>query len=105
MVRALWQAIQDINNLLDDPEWRQRGAQIGAALKALGEWMIAQFSGVGAATDDEVDLDETISQVTQFLERQQVPIPVMAADQSRFERLLALLEIAGPLLFKILLLK
>ncbi|TXH44121.1 MAG: hypothetical protein E6Q97_33210 [Desulfurellales bacterium] len=103
MVRALWQAIQDINNLLDDPEWRQRGAQIGAALKAIGEWMIAQFSGVGAAADDEVDLDEAISQVTQFLEKQQVPIPMMASGQSRLERLKALLEIAGPLLFKLLL--
>ncbi len=40
MLKALWQAWQDINNLLDDPAWIEKERQVGATLVATGNWLI-----------------------------------------------------------------
>lgn len=110
MLKAIWQTWQDINNLLDDPAWIEKERQVGATLVATGNWLIEDAnrrSGSGpqmvsGSVDDEIDADEAIGQLVNFIDRQGVAIPVAAPEQSRRERILALIEIAMPLLLKLL---
>lgn len=110
MLKAIWQSWQDINNLLDDPAWIEKERQVGATFVATGNWLIADANRrstpapmMGAASvDDSIDEDEVIGQLVNFIDRQGVAIPMAAPDQSRRERILALIEIAMPLLLKLL---
>lgn len=110
MLKAIWQAWQDVNNLLDDPAWIERERQAGAVCVATGNWLIEDANRrsmsvpmVGAASvDDSIDEDEAIGQLVNFIDRQGVAVPMASAEQSRRERILALIEIAMPLLLKLL---
>lgn len=109
LLTAVWQAIADVNNLLNDPEWIDRQEKVGSVMVATGNFLIEdaqrrrpQPMGAAAITDD-FEADETITQLTQFIDSQGVAIPMAAPNQDRIERIKQLLEIAIPLLLKFVL--
>jgi len=114
MVRSLWQAFQDINNLLNNnPEFWVKVQSVGVTMTTVGTYLtkIAQDHltpqpmGAAAAGDGEIDEDEAIGQLVTFIEGQGVAIPMAAPESTRRERIIELLQIAIPLLAKVLLLK
>lgn len=98
----LWQVWQDINSFLNSPEFIDRKKKIGEALESIGKWLKGEDIPIFGATEAANDIEESILEVTKFLESQQVAIPMMASGQDRREYLIELLKIAIPLLFKIL---
>lgn len=109
MLTALWQAWQDLNNLLDDPAWIEKERQVGTAFVTTGNWMIEDAnrrSGIvvmGDGADESVAADEVCTQLIAFCEKNGAIIPMASPDEDRRTRILRLIEIAMPLLVKLLL--
>lgn len=102
---SLWQLFQTLNNFLNSPEFVARKEQVADIMIAVGQWLKGQHPIPFGAADEaaaEIELDDTIVQVTTFIESQGANIPMMAADGDRRERLLELLKVAVPLLLKLL---
>ena len=99
----IWQLFQDLNNLLNSPEWIEKRQQIGDTLIAIGTWLKAGTVPIfGSSGESDTDYDEAIGQVVAFIDGQGGVIPMAAPEMERGERLIELLKIAIPLLFKLL---
>lgn len=97
----IWQLFQDLNNLINSPEWLEKRQQIGDTLIAIGTWLKGDLIPTFGSSEESTDCDEAIRQVSMFIDSQGVPVPMSAGGDKRAQ-LLELLKIALPLLIKLL---
>lgn len=100
-MKALWQILQDLNNILDVTDKTNLQAVIGAALVAIGNYLqsTAVNTLMGAAADEDAnDGREAVTQASLVIEKLGGQVPMMSAEMGSGGILITLL----PILLKLL---